>query len=727
MAGNSDLPPVTASAGELVVQGGRMAGTRRALGSPLTLIGSAPGCDIRLNVEGVAPLQSAIILGPDGPVFRDLAGGACRVDGRPVKSCRLTGGEVLELGPFHFRVELPPPATAEIANAAIAAAEHELEALRIQAAAVAAQQAALVEYESRLGQREAALERQESQLAALLAGRQKELDDAQRLAREQAEAFAREQAEARAAIAAERATLEKEKADARVELESAGKQRKKLKDLRRRLFRRAERQTAEAKQSAASREASAEAARRMYDAERGRLLAWYEKANGESELEKRRLQEGWRELALDQQRWDEALNAEKAERARLDKEQAGRAADLLAAREALNADQQRWRFAKTAAEQESRGLEARIAAQRQQLGLLERQVSGLRQAAAMPVEPIPAAVVQAPSAEDWPARLREVAGWLGDQRLHLLEQWERFLTVQHSWEEDRDSALSDIEQTAGRLEERERGVAQAERALHSRQAELSRRQQALESRRLALEGLQTRLSAQEAAWRAEREGRLEALAGAEQMAALRLRQYEQVHQRRNAVRAAESARLREALARADEARRQYGQAWQDASRLRQAVEARERSVQAGESALESARQQWTHQGADPAAAEARLAKLHREALARQEAATRELDAARRSLDEERSRLDVQAAALLRQENELAERVRSQRGDSEVWEAARVAADVEAQRREQEGRQARARHAIDERELRHLREELERLARALMEDGDEAEGAASAAA
>ena len=47
-------------AGELIVQNGRQAGVRRPVRAPLTLIGRAPGCDIRLNVESVHPLHCAL-------------------------------------------------------------------------------------------------------------------------------------------------------------------------------------------------------------------------------------------------------------------------------------------------------------------------------------------------------------------------------------------------------------------------------------------------------------------------------------------------------------------------------------------------------------------------------------------------------------------------------------------------------------------------------------------
>ncbi len=71
------------------------------------------------------------------------------------------------------------------------------------------------------------------------------------------------------------------------------------------------------------------------------MLAWQEKANGDLELQKRKLKDEWQNLALEQQRWEEALNEEKAARLRREQDQAKLAAELLTAREALSADHAR--------------------------------------------------------------------------------------------------------------------------------------------------------------------------------------------------------------------------------------------------------------------------------------------------------------------------------------------------------------------------------------------------
>src|SRR5262245_53719795 len=95
-----------ASAGELVVQNGRMAGTSRRLGVPLTFGGSAAGGDVRLNVEGIHPLHCLIAHSPTGVVVRDLESGGTFVNGVRVTVSPLRDGDVLGVGPFQFRVHL---------------------------------------------------------------------------------------------------------------------------------------------------------------------------------------------------------------------------------------------------------------------------------------------------------------------------------------------------------------------------------------------------------------------------------------------------------------------------------------------------------------------------------------------------------------------------------------------------------------------------------------------
>src|SRR5438477_9488337 len=93
------------AAGELIVQNGRQAGASRSLHTPLTLIGRASGCDVRLNVDSVHPLHCALLPGPAGLVLRDLDSlTGTFVNDQRVASCLLRDGDVLGVGPFKLLV-----------------------------------------------------------------------------------------------------------------------------------------------------------------------------------------------------------------------------------------------------------------------------------------------------------------------------------------------------------------------------------------------------------------------------------------------------------------------------------------------------------------------------------------------------------------------------------------------------------------------------------------------
>jgi len=175
----------------LIVQNGRHAGASRPLSVPLTLIGSSHGCDIRLNVEDVAPLHCVLLQAPGGLILRDLdSGSGTFVNGQRVSSCLLCDDDTVTVGPFEFCVRWETP-EGSLPLPEPVARQAETEALRVQAAAVAAQQAALFEEENRLQQRRVALEKQEEQLATHLEQRRLSLLAAQEeVRREQAQASA---------------------------------------------------------------------------------------------------------------------------------------------------------------------------------------------------------------------------------------------------------------------------------------------------------------------------------------------------------------------------------------------------------------------------------------------------------------------------------------------------------------------------------------------------------
>src|ERR1043166_3711353 len=105
------MEPQASAAGtpvELVVLNGRQRGAKKPLDGPATLVGRADGCDVRLNVEGIEPFHCVIARGPDDATIRDLESSlGTFVNGQRVRSTRLRDGDLLDIGPFRFRVLMP--------------------------------------------------------------------------------------------------------------------------------------------------------------------------------------------------------------------------------------------------------------------------------------------------------------------------------------------------------------------------------------------------------------------------------------------------------------------------------------------------------------------------------------------------------------------------------------------------------------------------------------------
>src|SRR5438874_1346428 len=97
-----------APSAEVLFLNGSLKGTRRSLNLPLTCVGRAPSCDLRLDVDGVSPLHCLVVHGPGGFLVRDLdTEGGTLVNGERVGSAALRDGDLLAVGPYQLRLRLP--------------------------------------------------------------------------------------------------------------------------------------------------------------------------------------------------------------------------------------------------------------------------------------------------------------------------------------------------------------------------------------------------------------------------------------------------------------------------------------------------------------------------------------------------------------------------------------------------------------------------------------------
>lgn len=727
--------------GELVVQNGRFAGARRPLTVATTLIGRGPQCDVRLNVAAVEPLHCVLACGPEGLVIRDLGSASGTfVNGEAITAQPLADGDHLAVGPFQFTIEIPPSTAGKVVQDEL---EAERDALRIQAAAVVAQQAALAEEEARLRQQRSALGKQKEQLATHLENRRRDLLDLQEQVRQDRAVLKAEAAAAHQEQDDLRQTAIKLRDEALRDRQAAEKERRRLVELRRRLKRRWHRHWDRKEAEIARREAAlAEGREKVHQEgeatrkERAALVQAQLRFNGEAELERRRLRDEWQQLGLAQQQWEATLNQEHAERERQRRDLDQRCAAASAAEKALAVELRSFEQSRARLNLELQGLDARVRNSRQKLFEQEQALARVElvlrasgkelsspegTSASAALVPVAAAVRERPASET-PECWTRLAGALADHRRHLAEQWHQFLLAQAAWETEHHAALAQIEATEQGLRDREMRLVSQENALAAHEQalaaagdELRRRHQALMEVRCGLEGWQARLTAREAALEGEKGALLARARAAEDAASTQARRFEELRQRRLKRRSEEIEHVRIARQRYEEMRQELATLWQECQERRAALAREQRDLAGQALALEHLRQDLTARSSDPAAAGRKLERLQRRQTASFEAQEQAMEEGRQRLEKEAKRLDAEAQRLKKVEEELTTHREEWAREQADWED-RCAAAVRDERSHQlELRRLQALHEQDEQQLALLREELERVARMLIDE------------
>src|SRR5207237_623331 len=121
---------------------------------------------------------------------------------------------------------------------------------------------------------------------------------------------------------------------------------------------------------------------------------------------------------------------------------------ITADRQLLLREKKAWEAQRRRLQAELHGLNNRIVHQREKHHELRAEVLRLERPAPEPAHP------PADPAPDNPPRLTELAqlaGELADQRVLLMEQWERLARVQQRWEEQRGRVAADLEALARTL------------------------------------------------------------------------------------------------------------------------------------------------------------------------------------------------------------------------------------------------------------------------------------
>ncbi len=525
--------------GELVLQNGRQAGARRPLGAPTTFIGRSQDCDVRLNVEGVDPMHCLLVVADAGVQMRDLNSvHGTFVNGVRADNVALADGDLLKVGPFQFRLELTARPTVAPDDAPV---EEYREVLRIQAAAVAAQQIALEEEEARLLHRRHDLQQQEEQLAA-------HLDEKQRQVQLWSDY-----------TKAERDTLRKEKLDQEKRLDKleqelyqakqeVGRDHQKLTQERQHIHKVYQRLRQRwQRQWTAEKERHQKLAKKLHAdacslderehalvAKEASLMQVILRHNAERELGTRQLQDARATLTKDQASWRRRRSHEFLVLKGMQRQADETQLRLEQARQLLVEEKGAWDKQLDSLQKELHGLNnriihqcGRVQEQSEELAGLEAQLRD-RQLQVKQLPPLATEVIPDDSAataplcdvivvsenaepapgepavaENWQRRfagLDQLANELADQRVHLLEQYQRLAEIQDAWQHQRAQTSAELETLAQRLVEREQDIAQ-------RAHQTSVVEQTLYSRQQEIETLRAEIHA----WRTQLETRAQAL------------------------------------------------------------------------------------------------------------------------------------------------------------------------------------------------------------------------
>jgi chromosome segregation ATPase len=358
------------------------------------------------------------------------------------------------------------------------------------------------------------------------------------------------------------------------------------------------------------------------------------------------------------------------------------------ARSVLFREKQAWEAQQHGLEAELFGLNTRVVHQRQTL-----QAHG---AQAVDVKPAEAAkFASAGKAVD----LERLASLLGEQRIELIEQWERLARAEEAWHQRRDEVARDLGATAQRLAQQEQVLASRERDIESAEDQLREAQGQLEQLRRETGAAQIRFQVQRQAWQSERE-HIEAEARRlGEVARFQLDAFGELRRNWNAKRRHETGALRVERQTIEQMRYELARARQELSRQAHELEDKRRALleqemTKGPDSDEQLRRRWLAQNANAL----RTLKQQRAGFKKDLHALIEM---RRALDDRADQLAAGHVDLQERETALEHR--------EAVLAANEA-HLEQQMKNGEGRRQHT-----ERRLALLQEESEHLARALIPD------------
>jgi len=498
--GNNSKESFTEGHCVLRVMTGKNQGARRVLKNAVTLLGSEKGCDIRLSSADVELLQCVIVETPQGYLVRNLYD--CQkvvVNGEPVEVSPLHSGDELSIGPFSFLVDYAKPALREQSTVTPEIQiEEERQALRIQAAAVAAQQTMLMEKELQLRDQGLELTQKEKQLAAGLKEKHLRLLQLQRSLKSKASNLQQQES----AILGQLQHKEKQLDQGILAASSAKAQ---YEQFRARFKSRWKKVARRALETQSQKEKLLDAGLQKLKRDREKHEREIEAHNNllgqqraDLELEKRELKAAWDKLETARQ---EAVRKEQDAEitlARREKDISSRESQVHSAERELLAEQKRWNNHLEKLHLESEGLEKRISLLRKDMDTLPVPLVALAPPQSPALPPAPEDITQ------FMKRLEQVAGTLYDQRLRLLEAWENIELKRQEFHAEQTRILDELEATGKTLDQREKQLSTNEFTLQLKFDQLREKAQKVSTLRSTLEARASEMESQRVLLESER-------------------------------------------------------------------------------------------------------------------------------------------------------------------------------------------------------------------------------
>jgi hypothetical protein len=600
--------------------------------------------------------------------------------------------------------------------------QREKEALRIQAAAVAAQQAALTEEEIKLGQRATALARQEAQLAEHLEAKRNRLAELQSQVGAARAALRKERAEFEEQSKSLLGEVEEQKTEADRIQQTAERERARFVWLRRRLKQRVRRHMAEREAGLQRREQQlereclrlADEADRVQQ-DRDALRDEQLRCNAEIELNRRRIREDRSERDREASEWVRGRNREQAAL----REQANilshREASLAEVERELVEEKQQWESERLYLRKEIEGLESRALNLRQKL--IEQQVTQLPPreplSATPSLNPPQAAVPPCEADLQFAATLERLAGDLVDQRVQIAEQFARFLHLEECRRVAYAEAIAELEAATHELELRDRALSKRQSGIENAEADLERSWEDLADNRSRLDAWHAQLSMREKAWESERSILIGQLLANEALTKRRLAELDDLRRKWKQARRQAGVETRRLHTEFVEARRLYAVLWEDCLRRSADLDYERRTLAEKTLTLEQYRLEIIGQAKDAATAERQIERLRRrwaslfhEAEQSLQSAQETLGAESRRVNDRSRRVEEDAAEFTRRAADLAERAMQ-------WEDHQLHVDEANVRIRKELETLRAERSHQEQQIAGLRDEIERMAHTLL--------------